>query len=79
MTHVHGDVTVRIPSESEAAETPPRKPYTVSRIAPAPMVSRVTLDIAGPYDEPVRPLAARIGEALALVRGTNRSRRSARM
>ena len=68
MTHVHGDVAVHIPSESEAAETPPRKPYTVSNIAPKPVVSRVALDIAGPYDEPVRPLAARIGEALAQVR-----------
>ena len=68
MTHVHGDVAVHIPSESEAAETPPRKPYTVSNIAPKPVVSRVTLDIAGPYNEPVRPLSARIGEALAQVR-----------
>ncbi len=68
MAHVHNDAAVHIPSESEAAETPLRKPYTVSRIAPAPMVSRVTLDIAGPYDEPVRPLAARIGEALAATR-----------
>ncbi len=68
MTHVHADVAVHIPSESEAAETPPRKPYTVSRIAPQPVVSRVTLDVAGPYDEPVRPLAARIGEALARTR-----------
>ena len=32
------------------------------------MVSRVALDVAGPYDEPVRPLAARIGEALARTR-----------
>ena len=68
MTHVHADVSVHIPSESEAAETPPRKPYTVSRIAAQPLVSRVALDLAGPYDEPVRPLAARIGEALARTR-----------
>ncbi len=65
MTRVHGDVVVHIPSESEAADTPPRKPYTVSRIASAPMVSRTTVDIEGPYAEPVRPLATRIGEALA--------------
>ncbi len=64
MAEVHRDVAVRIPSESEAAETPPRKPYTVSPIRPAPAVSRIGLDVAGPYDEPVRPLAVRIGEAL---------------
>ena len=64
MTHVHGDVVVRIPSESEAADTPPRKPYTVWHIASAPMVLRTTVDIEGPYAEPVRPLATRIGEAL---------------
>jgi len=64
MTHVHRDVVVHIPSESEAADTPPRKPYTVSRIASAPMVSRIAVDIEGPYAEPVRPLAARICEAL---------------
>jgi uncharacterized 2Fe-2S/4Fe-4S cluster protein (DUF4445 family) len=72
MTHVHGDVVVHIPSESEAADTPPRKPYTVSRITSAPMVSRATADIEGPYAEPVRPLATRIGEALT---GGRRKRR----
>jgi uncharacterized 2Fe-2S/4Fe-4S cluster protein (DUF4445 family) len=64
MTQVHGDVVVHIPSESEAADTPPRKPYTLLRIASAPMVLRTTVDIEGPYAEPVRPLSTRIGEAL---------------
>jgi uncharacterized 2Fe-2S/4Fe-4S cluster protein (DUF4445 family) len=64
MTQVYADVVVHIPSESEAAETPPRKPYTVSHVASAPRVSRATVDIDGPYAEPVRPLATRIGEAL---------------
>jgi len=64
MTHVHRDVVVHIPSESEATDAAPRKPYTVSRIVSAPMVSRITVDIKGPYAEPVRPLATRIGEAL---------------
>jgi uncharacterized 2Fe-2S/4Fe-4S cluster protein (DUF4445 family) len=65
MTQVHGDVSVHIPSESEAAEAPPRKPYTVSHVASAPMVARATVQIEGPYAEPVRPLATRIGEAVA--------------
>src|SRR3974377_1851412 len=64
MTHVHRDVVVHIPSESEAADAAPRKPYTVSRIVSAPIVSRITVDIKGPYAEPVRPLAMRVGEAL---------------
>jgi uncharacterized 2Fe-2S/4Fe-4S cluster protein (DUF4445 family) len=64
MTHVHRDVVVHIPSETEAADAAPRKPYTVSRIVSAPMVSRITLDIKGPYAEPVRPLATRISEAV---------------
>lgn len=64
MTRVHSDVVVHIPSESEAAATPPRKPYTVSHVASAPMVARVTVDVDGPYAEPIRPLAVRIGEAL---------------
>ena len=72
MTHVHGTSSFTFPSESEAADTPPRKPYTVSRIASAPMVSRMTVDIEGPYAEPVRPLATRIGEALT---GERRMRR----
>src|ERR1019366_746477 len=70
--HVHGDVVVHIPSESEAADTPPRKPYTVTRIASAPMVLRTTVEIEGPYAEPVRPLATRIAEALT---GEQRTRR----
>ena len=72
MTHVHRDVVVHIPSESEAADTPPRKPYTVSRIASAPMVSRLTVDIAAPYAEPIRPLMTRIGEALTHQRSKRR-------
>jgi uncharacterized 2Fe-2S/4Fe-4S cluster protein (DUF4445 family) len=65
MTQVYGDASVHIPSESEAAEAPPRKPYTVSHVASAPTVTRVTVQIEGPYAEPVRPLAIRISEALA--------------
>jgi uncharacterized 2Fe-2S/4Fe-4S cluster protein (DUF4445 family) len=68
MTQVYGDVSVHIPSESEAAEAPPRKPYTVSHIASAPMVTRMTVQVEGPYAEPVRPLATRIGEAVARAR-----------
>ncbi len=65
MTHAHRDVVIHIPSESEATDAAPRKPYTVSRVASAPMVSRTTIDVAGPYSEPIRPLATRIGEAIS--------------
>jgi uncharacterized 2Fe-2S/4Fe-4S cluster protein (DUF4445 family) len=65
LAHVRGDVTVRVPPESEAVRSPPRKPFTVARIPPAPLVSSVTVDIAGPYDAPLRPLAERIEAALS--------------
>lgn len=64
MARVEGDVQVSIPPESEAVHTPPRKPYTVSRIASAPRVSEVVVEVAGAYDAPRRPLAARIEAAL---------------
>lgn len=65
MAHVYGEVRVSIPPESQALKTPPRKPYTVTRIALAPAVKRVVLDVEGAYAEPMRPLAERIADALA--------------
>jgi uncharacterized 2Fe-2S/4Fe-4S cluster protein (DUF4445 family) len=65
MTHVLGDVTVAVPPESEAVRSPPRKPFTVSRVPAAPVVSRVTMGIAHAHDPPPRPLAVRIEESLA--------------
>lgn len=65
MAHVQADVTVAVPPESEAVLSPPRKPFTVNRVPSAPVVSRVTLDVAGAYDPPPRPLVQRIAQSLA--------------
>jgi uncharacterized 2Fe-2S/4Fe-4S cluster protein (DUF4445 family) len=64
LTHVRGDVRVSVPPESRALKSAPRKPYTVTRVALAPAVSRVSLDVEDAYAEPLRPLAERIGAAL---------------
>ena len=72
LAHVHSDVTVRVPPESEAVRSPPRKPFTVARIAAAPLVSSVTVDIARPYDPPPQPLAQRIEVALCAARRRKR-------
>jgi len=63
--HVQGEACVSIPPESQALRSAPRKPYTVTRVALAPHVKRVSLEIEGAYAKPMRPLAERIGEALA--------------
>lgn len=65
LAQVHGEVRVSIPPESQALKSPPRKPYTVTRIALDPAVKRVALAVEGAYAEPLRPLAARIADALA--------------
>ena len=64
MAQVRGEVCVSIPPESQALKSPPRKPYTVTRIALAPTVTRVALEVEGAYAEPLRPLAGRITDAL---------------
>lgn len=46
MTHVHGPAVIFVPPESRAAATPPSKPYNDTRVALAPTVERVTIDIA---------------------------------
>jgi uncharacterized 2Fe-2S/4Fe-4S cluster protein (DUF4445 family) len=65
LAHVERDVAVRVPPESEAVRSPPRKPYTVAAVPAAPVVSSLSVAIDGPYDAPLRPLAARIESALA--------------
>jgi len=65
MAEVRGEVRVSIPPESQALKSPPRKPYTVTRIALAPAVKRVALEVEGAYAEPLRPLAGRVADALA--------------
>ena len=65
MAHVLHDVSVSVPPESEAIRSPPRKPYSVTRVPSAPAVSSLTVDLAGAYDPPRRPLAARIEQALS--------------
>jgi uncharacterized 2Fe-2S/4Fe-4S cluster protein (DUF4445 family) len=64
MAEVHGEVCVSVPPESQALKNSPRKPYTVTRVALAPAVSRVALEVEDAYAEPPRALAARIGAAL---------------
>jgi uncharacterized 2Fe-2S/4Fe-4S cluster protein (DUF4445 family) len=65
MAEVHGEVCVSVPPESQALKNAPRKPYTVTRVALAPAVARVALEVEDAYAEPPRTLAARIGTALA--------------
>lgn len=73
LAHVERDVAVRVPPESEAVRSPPRKPFTVARIPAAPVVSSMAIDIDGPYEAPLRPLAARIESALAAARPGKRT------
>ena len=65
MAKVRGELRVAIPPESQALKSPPRKPYTVTRIALAPAVKRVALNVETAYAAPLRPLAVRIADALA--------------
>jgi len=62
--HACGEVRVSIPPESQALRSAPRKPYTVTRVALAPHVKRLALEVEGAQSRPMRPLAERIGEAL---------------
>ena len=61
MAQVHGEVCVAIPPESQALKSPPRKPYTVTRVALLPAVRRVALELAGPHGLPLRPFAHDVG------------------
>lgn len=63
---VRGDVALAVPPESQAVRSAPRKPYTVTHVAPRPFVSRVCAELAGPHSEPLRPLADRLRAGIAL-------------
>jgi uncharacterized 2Fe-2S/4Fe-4S cluster protein (DUF4445 family) len=62
---VHGDLTLTVPPESQAVRNAPRKPYTVTDVDPRPIVTRVSAQVPGAYDEPLRPLAERLRTAIA--------------
>jgi len=62
---VREDVALSIPPESQAVRSAPRKPYTVTHVAPRPAVSRLCAEVPGPYSEPQRPLADRLQAAIA--------------
>ncbi len=65
MTHVSDNAAITIPPESEAVRSPPRKPFTVSRVTPRPVVSRVTVAIEpATMADPV-PLKTRLERAIA--------------
>jgi uncharacterized 2Fe-2S/4Fe-4S cluster protein (DUF4445 family) len=66
---VHGDLTLSVPPESQAVRNAPRKPYTVTAVEARPIVTRVCAPVPGPYDAPLRPLAERLGAAIAAALG----------
>ena len=61
---VHGDLTLSVPPESQAVRNAPRKPYTVTEVAPRPMVTRACVQVPGAYDAPLRPLTERLRAAI---------------
>ena len=61
---VHGDLTLSVPPESQAVRNAPRKPYTVTEVAPRPIVTRVCAQVPGACDAPLSPLAERICTAI---------------
>ncbi|TSA11920.1 MAG: DUF4445 domain-containing protein [Betaproteobacteria bacterium] len=65
MAEVHGEVCVSVPPESQALKNSPRKPYTVTRVALAPAVAHLAIDVEPSSAGPPRALAARIVAALA--------------
>lgn len=62
---VHGDLALSVPPESQAVRSSPRKPYTVTDVAPRPIVTRVCAPVDGAYEEPMRPLAERLRTAFS--------------
>lgn len=75
MAHVQNDVVLSVPPESAAVRSPPRKPFTVASIPPAPLVSHISVDLAPYCETPQRPLTMRIEEALAHRAGRRRPAR----
>jgi len=66
---VRGDLALSVPPESQAVRSAPRKPYTVTRVTPRPIVSRASAEVPGAHAEPQRPLAARLRGAIARAAG----------
>lgn len=65
MAEVVDDVGIAIPPESEAVRSPPRKPYTVSRVAARPVVSRVSVTVEPATMANPVPLKTRLEQAIA--------------
>ncbi len=61
---VHGDVALSVPPESQALRNAPRKPYTVTDVAPRPIVAKVHVEVPGAYAAPLRPLSERLRTAI---------------
>lgn len=69
MAEVVDGATVAIPPESEAVRSPPRKPFTVSRVKARPVVSRVGVTVGtATMADPV-PLKTRLERAIAAATG----------
>jgi uncharacterized 2Fe-2S/4Fe-4S cluster protein (DUF4445 family) len=62
---VRGDVTIAVPPESQAVRSAPRKPYTVTRVAARPIVTRVTAAIEPARMEAPSALAERLARGVA--------------
>jgi len=69
MAEVLDDAEIAIPPESEAIRTPPRKPYTVSRVRARPVVSRVCVTIEPATMAAPVPLKTRLEQAIAAATG----------
>lgn len=72
LCEVTSDITVRVPAESRAVKNAPRKPFTVTRVAARPVVSRVVVEVESANSLPLRPLAIRIREAVLRTTGKSR-------
>jgi uncharacterized 2Fe-2S/4Fe-4S cluster protein (DUF4445 family) len=72
MAQVEGDATIVIPPESEAVKSPPRKPYTVSRVTSRPLASRIRVAVEPASMERPIPLKSRLERTVAIATGRNR-------
>lgn len=69
LCEVHDDVSVSVPPESQVVRTPPRKPFSVSRVAARPAVSNAVLAVDTSTALTAEPLAARLVEAVSRATG----------
>lgn len=72
LCEVRGDVSVSVPPESQVVRTPPRKPFSVSRVAARPAVSNVVLEVDTSTALTAQPLTTRLSEAAARATGQRR-------